>query len=274
VVDVRVAQPGPRHPYSGAVLIIVPSSETKRAAPNRGKPVSLEGLSFPALNEVRAGILEALIKTSAQPDALARLFAGDSLAGEVDRNLHLRGLPVRPALEVYTGTLHGGLDAATLSPSAARRARTRIVIASALFGLLRPADRIPPYRLNICAHLVGLDGLEATWRTVMPDVLAEAAGPRGVILDLRAASYQAMGMPTGMAHRVVTLRADGADGGRVGNVFVKRARGEAARHLLESGKDPATPKALAAVLGERWPVRLDPPARPGRPWTLALLLPV
>ena len=254
------------------MLIIVPSSETKRAAPARGKPVSLEALSFPALNEVRARVLDALIRTSARPDALARLFTGDSLADEVDRNLHLRGLPTRPALEVYSGTLHGGLDAATLSPSAARRAKTRVVVASALFGLLRPADRIPPYRLNVMAHLVGMDGLEATWRAVLPDVLAEAAGPKGVILDLRAASYQAMGMPTGLADRVVTLRADGADGGRVGNVFVKRARGEAARHLLESGKDPATPKALAAVLGERWPVRLDPPAKPGKPWTLALLL--
>ena len=254
------------------MLIIVPSSETKRAAPARGKPVSLEALSFPALNEVRTRVLDALIRTSARPDALARLFTGDSLADEVDRNLHLRGLPARPALEVYSGTLHGGLDAATLSPSAARRAKTRVVVASALFGLLRPADRIPPYRLNLMAHLVGMDGLEATWRAVLPDVLAEAAGPKGVILDLRAASYQAMGMPTGLADRVVTLRADGADGGRVGNVFVKRARGEAARHLLASGKDPATPKALAAVLGERWPVRLDPPAKPGKPWTLALLL--
>lgn len=262
-----------RCPYSGAVLIIVPASETKRAAPARGKPIALEALSFQALSEVRARVLDALILTSARPDALARLFAGDSLAGEVDRNLHLRGLPVRPALEVYTGTLHGALDAATLSPSAARRARTRVVIASPLFGLLRPADRIPPYRLNILAHLVGMDGLETTWRTVLPDVLAEAAGPKGVILDLRAASYQAMGMPTGLADRVVTLRADGADGGRVGNVFVKRARGEAARHVLESGRDPASPRALAAVLAERWPVRLDPPARPGRPWTLALLLP-
>ena len=254
------------------MLIIVPSSETKRAAPARGKPVSLEALSFPALNEVRTRVLDALIRTSARPDALARLFTGDSLADEVDRNLHLPGLPARPALEVYSGTLHGGLDAATLSPSAARRAKTRVVVASALFGLLRPADRIPPYRLNLMAHLVGMDGLEATWRAVLPDVLAEAAGPKGVILDLRAASYQAMGMPTGLADRVVTLRADGADGGRVGNVFVKRARGEAARHLLASGKDPATPKALAAVLGERWPVRLDPPAKPGKPWTLALLL--
>jgi cytoplasmic iron level regulating protein YaaA (DUF328/UPF0246 family) len=254
------------------VLIIVPSSETKREPPARGRPVALDALSFPGLIEVRSRVLEALIATSARPDALKRLLAGDSLAGEVDRNTHLRGLPVRPAIEVYTGTLHAGLDAATLSPTAARRARSRLVIASALWGLLRPSDRIPAYRLNICARLIGVEDLEATWRAVIPDALAEAAGRRGVIFDLRSASYQAMGMPAGLADRTVTLRADGADGGRIGNVFVKRARGQAARHVLESGADPRTPDALAAVLAERWPVRLDPPLRPGRPWTVALLL--
>ena len=256
------------------MLIIVPSSETKREPPVRGRPVSLDTLSFPALTEVRTRILDALIATSAQPNALRRLLAGNSLDNEVYRNTHLRGLPVRPALEVYTGTLHAGLDAATLSPAAARRARSRLVIVSALWGLLRPADRIPPYRMNVCARLIGMEPLEPTWRTVIPDALAGAAGGRGVILDLRSASYQALGMPTGLADRTVTLRVDGADGGRIGTVFAKRARGQAARHLLESGADPRTPEALAAVMARRWPVRLDAPERPGKPWTLALLVSV
>ncbi|MFN8631965.1 MAG: peroxide stress protein YaaA, partial [Chloroflexota bacterium] len=225
------------------------------------------------LNGVRAHMLEALISTSSEPDALKRLLAGDSLADEVDRNTQLRGLPTRPVLEVYTGTLHGGLDYASLSPGALRRAKTRVVIASALFGLLRPGDRIPPYRMNICSRLQGIDGVEATWRTVLPAALAEAAGPRGPIFDLRSASYQAAGIPSALADRWITMRADGADGGRVGNVFIKRARGEAARHLLESGRDPSTPERLAAILAERWDVNLTPPPRAGKPWTLALLLP-
>jgi uncharacterized protein len=259
--------------YSGAVLIIVPSSETKREPPARGRPVALDELSFPALTAVRTRVLDALIDTSSRADARTRLLAGASLSDEVDRNAHLRGLPARPVLEVYTGTLHGGLDAATLSPAAVRRARTRLVVASTLWGLLRPSDRIPPYRLNICARLVGIEHLEPTWRAVIPDVLGEAARPRGVVLDLRSASFQAMGMPTGLAERTVTLRVDGADGGPIANVFVKRGRGQVARHLLESGEDPRNPQALAEVLAERWPVRLEPPERSGRPWTMAILVP-
>ena len=71
----------------------------------------------------------------------------------------------------------------------------------------------------------------------------------------------------------MTLRVDADGGGRIGNVFVKRARGQAARHVLESGAYPRDPGALAGVLGERWPVRLEPPARRGAPWTITLSLP-
>jgi cytoplasmic iron level regulating protein YaaA (DUF328/UPF0246 family) len=256
------------------VLIIVPSSETKRLPPTRGKPVALDALSFPELADVRASVLDALIQTSVRPDALSRLLVGPSFLDEVDRNTRLRQLPARPVLEVYAGTLHGGLDAATLSPAARRRASTRLVVASALWGLLRPADRIPPYRMNICARLDGIEHLEPLWRTVLPSVLAAAAGRRGVIFDVRAASYQALGMPAGFADRMVTLHVDTAAGGRVGNVFTKRVRGEAARFLLESGEDPRNPTELAALLAQRWPTRLEEPVRPGRPWSVTLSLPL
>ncbi len=259
-------------PYSPRMLIIVPSSETKGPPPAHGLPVVLEALSFPVLMAMRSAVLDALIATSAGPDALERLLVGPSIAGDVRRNTRLRDLPASPVLEVYAGTLHDGLDAATLSPAARERAARDVIVVSALWGALRTSDRIPPYRLNVCARLVGVDRLEPGWRTVLPDVLAEAAGPGGAILDLRASSYQALGMPSGLGDRMATIRLapDGPDGRRVGNVIVKRVRGQAARHLLESGADPADPAQLAEVLADRWPVRLDPPARAGRPWTITV----
>jgi cytoplasmic iron level regulating protein YaaA (DUF328/UPF0246 family) len=254
------------------VLIVVPPSESKRPPPEEGHPVSLDELSFPALTERRGRLMDALIETSAAPDAFARLYVRPTKAGEVVRNLRLRELPTLPVLDVYTGPLHGGLDAASFSPATASRAADDLVVVSPLWGLLRPADRIPPYRMHPCARLIDIDDLGLGWRPILSELLADVSDPDGLMIDLRSPMLQAFGMPTGFGGRTVVLRVDQAAGGgrRIGDVVAKRVRGEAARHLLDAGTEPGDPDALADVLAERWPVRLAEPAGPGAAWTLTL----
>lgn len=256
------------------MLILLPPSESKAAPARRGRPVDVGALSFPELTPTRERLLDALVATTAEPDALRRLFAGPSLADEVARNLRVRELPARPALEVYTGVLYDALDAATLSTGAKRRAASRLVVVSGLWGALRPTDRIPPYRLNICAHLVGMPALEPLWRRHLPGTLAAAAGARGVVVDCRSGSYQAAGMPAGLGDRTAVVRVlrDAAGRRSVVSHAAKHTRGLVTRELLESGTDPRTPAELADVLAGRWPVELAEPVRQGRPWTLDVIV--
>ena len=254
------------------MLIILPPSETKLPPPESGSPLDLDRLSFLSLTAMRERIMNALAATSQRPDALRRLMVRPSLGGEVARNEHLRDLPTRRAVDTYAGPLYEGLDAGSWSSHAEKRAGRQVVIVSALWGALRPADRIPPYRLNVCAWLVGMDRLEPAWRTFLPPILTDAAAQRGPVLDLRSRVYQAVGRPTGLDDQSVTLRIRPSPGGpaHIGNVIAKRVRGEAASHLLSSVADPEDPLDIADLLAARWSLEVDPPAGRNRTWTITL----
>lgn len=263
------------------MLIIVPPSEAKARTPATGPPVDLDALSFPELGPTRLRVLEALAATSEDPDALRRLHVRPSFAEDVARNTAILERATRPARDVYTGPLHAGLDLASLPEEAARLADRTVVINSALWGLLRPDDWIPTYRVHVFAHLLGPDGhpvgrMDRIWKSVVPDALARAAGS-GLVVDLRSGSNQMTGRATGLDRRAVTLRVEqNAALGRIGDVVAKRVRGHAAHHLLErmaaTGAEPRLPDELAALLGERWPVELEAPRTREPTWTLTLFV--
>src|SRR3546814_467189 len=148
-------------PYPDPVLILLPPSEGK-AAPTRGKPLDLSGLGAPGLTDARAsviGSLVALCSSAKEPgtpatddDRVARaaqvLGLGATQLDLVALNASLESDPPARADHVYTGVLFDALGFATLSPAAKRRATTRVAVTSSLFGLVRPSDHIPSYRLS------------------------------------------------------------------------------------------------------------------------------
>lgn len=258
------------------MLVVLPPSESKAAAPRRGSPVDLDRLSFPELTDARKRVLEALIDASARPDAGELLGTGPSLAGEVARNVSLGTSPARPAHAVYTGVLYDALGWPSLPAGARRRGGHRVLIASALWGFLRPNDRVPAYRLSIEAELPGLGPLARFWRAELPAVLAAAAGRRGLLVDCRSAPYAAAApVSAALGHRSVAVRVLREQAGQrtVVSHLAKHTRGEVARHLLEHADDPGTPARLADAVARRWPVELREPARPGSGWVLDVVLP-
>lgn len=242
------------------MLILLPPSEGK-TAPRRGKPLDLASLSAPSLTVARSRALQSLVRLcrADAADAAATLGLGSSQLDLVARNAALDSAPTARADAIYTGVLYDALDFATLSTAARRRATSRVAVTSALFGLVRPGDRIPAYRLSGDAALPDVGPVAGLWRDALGPAVTDGMG-RGLLVDLRSSAYAAFWRPTkDLAPRVATVRVLHESGGKrtVVSHFNKATKGRIVRALLEDGADPRTPRALAETLTRLgWAVEL------------------
>ncbi|MGA8255462.1 MAG: peroxide stress protein YaaA [Nocardioides sp.] len=249
------------------MLIVLPPSEGK-TAPRRGKPLALDSLSSPSLSAPRSQVLEALVDLCASdPEkAAAVLEVPKSQLELVDLNARVSSSPTARADAVYTGVLYDALGFATLSSAAKRRATSRVAITSTLFGLVRPGDRIPAYRLSGDASLPELGSVAGLWREHLGPAMTESMGT-GLLVDLRSSMYAAFWRPPAdLARRVATVRVLHESHGKrsVVSHFNKATKGRIVRALLEDGRDPRTPTRLADVLRDLgWTVEVGDPTAKG-----------
>jgi uncharacterized protein len=199
-----------------AVLVLLPPSEGK-SAPTAGDPVDLEALVYPALTKARERLIRGVDHSLAQA-------------------------PAAPAAEIYTGVLFGQLRLPELDAAA----QSRVLIASALWGVVRPTDRIPTYKLNMGGRVRRLKGgLAAFWRPL----LAKQLPDEGLVLDMRSGGYAAAWQPRNATVLTVRGFTEGEDGTRtVISHMVKRIRGDVARIVLEDGSEPESPEDIHALV--------------------------
>lgn len=201
-----------------------------------GPPLDLGALSFPQLTRTRAALVADVQRLARRsPAELSRalgLSAGQ--AAELARDTVLTSAPTSPALEVYSGIVYDNLGYPTLDRAARRRADTSLVVASALFGLLRPTDRIPAYRLSggtvLPGQPQGKGGLGSRWRPVLEPLLA---GLGELVVDLRSGDYAKLARVPG-AVQVRVLRDAGGTRSVVSHDN-KWTKGRLARALCEHG---------------------------------------
>ncbi|MGA5465353.1 peroxide stress protein YaaA [Mycobacterium sp. NPDC050041] len=227
------------------MIVLLPPSETKRAGGD-GPPLRLETLRSPELNPARGDLVDDLVALAADRAASrSALGLSEKQDTEIDRNAALRTAPTLPALVRYTGVLYDALDIGSLGGAAASRARARLAVGSALFGLLRADDQVPAYRLSADSKLPGRSTLAAHWRPSLEPLLAELAVD-DLIVDLRSGSYAALGrLPDAVRVDVVSERADGKRS--VVSHFNKAHKGRLARVLSGSRAEPDDAGKVAAV---------------------------
>jgi cytoplasmic iron level regulating protein YaaA (DUF328/UPF0246 family) len=225
------------------MLILLPPSEGK-ATPAVGDPLELDSLAFATeLGESRAALLDALERLAkvSNKKAVEMLGVSKGQAAEVAIDVGLRSAPAAAAAEIYTGVLYERLGLGTLPV----RARRRVLIASALWGVIRPDDRIPYYRFSSKARLKKIGPPVSFWRdplaTAMPDE------PGELVVDMRSGAYAAAWKPRQAT--LLAVRAFSANAGKRKPVshMAKAVRGDVARALLLARKPPTDSETAAAV---------------------------
>ncbi|WP_018685947.1 peroxide stress protein YaaA [Actinokineospora enzanensis] len=235
------------------MLVLLPPSETKSEGGD-GAPLDLATLSFPELTPARERIATALVNLSGDLAAsLAALGLSDRQVDEVERNAELFTSPTRPALQRYTGVLYDAMEIGKFTKAQRRRADGRLVVASALFGVVRAADPIPAYRLSGATVLPPLGGLRGVWRADLEKTLSTVDD---LVVDLRSGAYANLAdIPNAVTVRVVT---EGA-GGRRKTVshFNKAYKGKLAAVLATVPREPGSVRGIVSV-AKAAGMRLEP----------------
>lgn len=227
------------------MIVLLPPSETKRDG-GEGHPLDLASIGIPLLTPMRATLVnEVLDLVRDRAAARAALGLSEKQDFEIDRNAALLTSPTMPAISRYTGVLYDALDVDSLRGSAAMRARSVLMIGSALFGMVRAIDPIPAYRLSAGSKLPDRPSLAARWKPSLERVLHDWSGHH-LIVDLRSGAYAALGRaPEAVTVDVVSEKPDGTRA--VVSHFNKAHKGRLARALVSSRAEPDDAAQVAAI---------------------------
>ena len=165
-----------------------------------------------------------------------------------------------PAIEIYDGVLYQGLNWKTLSAAEQKRANSKALIVSAVFGLVKPLDQIFSYKEKIDNKL---------WRDAIAQVVAKFSDE--LIIDCRSSTYKGV-WPINSANTIEVRVFQVVAGERkVITHMSKKYRGELTRHLLTQATDPITPAEVQRMAAQLFECELHPPAD-AQPWALDLLI--
>lgn len=147
----------------------------------------------------------------------------------------------RPAVFAFNGDVYEGLDAKTLSPAQLEWAQAHLCILSGLYGVLRPLDRMQPYRLEMGTALANARGsnLYAFWGTRIASYLQRrlASDRTPVVVNLASHEYFKAVDRKALKARVIDCVFEDWKGGqyKIISFHAKRARGLMARYAATRG---------------------------------------
>jgi len=234
------------------LMVISPAKAMNFAAPDRVLP-----LTTPALKDDIAELDSVTRKL--RPRDLRRLMdISDKLADLNYQRFQAFDPSVEEGLQAavaFNGDVYMGLSARTLDAKAFAWAQEHLRILSGLYGLLRPADVIQPYRLEMGVQLKTRRGksLYQFWGDRISRMLNEAAeGQKDkTLVNLASQEYFGAVDVKALSIPVVTCKflEDRGEVTKQISFMAKKARGLMARYAIDNRIDRAEGLRTFAVEG-------------------------
>ena len=222
------------------MLMVISPAKSLDETPLKALPIEA---TEPALLQ-DADVLARIMQQKA-PDELADLMKlSDKLATLNFERYQAWQVPfpeeaAKPALYLFKGDVYQGLDASTLKPSGVQYAQRHLAILSGLYGLLRPMDRILPYRLEMGTKLANPAGkdLYAYWRGRITPLLNARLAESGSseLVNLASNEYWKAVDAKNVEGTIITpVFKDWKNGQyKVISFYAKKARGMMARWAID-----------------------------------------
>jgi len=217
-------------------------------------PAAIAALATEPVFMARSAELIGLLRQRSVADVAALMDLSEPLATlNVERyaawSPQMTPANSKPAALAFDGDVYGGFDAKHLTRADWVWAQQHVAILSGLHGVLRPLDRLQPYRLEMGTSLANPRGrdLYAYWGDGIAEHLNEriATDPTPVIINLASNEYfRAADRKQVLRPRVIDCVFEDWKNGeyKIISFFAKRARGLMARHAVK--KRVKTPAGL------------------------------
>jgi len=235
-------------------LILLPPSEGK-ASGGEGLPLDLESLSFGEFNKSRALLIKSIEQLSRKPKAAHKTLGVKGVALDKARtdNADVMSSPTQPAIERYTGVMYEAIDYQSLDDSAKRIFSKSTLIMSGLFGMVRPFDLIPTYKLKMGAKVRLNKSCSTIWKPLITKSLAQST-EADVIWDLLPNEHSAAWDPAKVACdvRFTVKFLEDQGGGQLRTVshWSKLLKGALIRYLVTNPVEASSASSALELLAD------------------------
>lgn len=221
-------------------VLISPAKTLNEEAENRDLPHSM-----PVFTKESAEIA-SYMKTLKPADLKALMGISDKLADlnqerfeKWQENFDVS--VVKQSVLTFQGDVYQGLNAGTLSEDSLDFAQKHLRILSGLYGILRPMDKMQPYRLEMGTKMPfnGFKNLYDFWGSKITDYIneeQEKLGSSAPLVNLASNEYFKVVKPKQLNMEVITpvFKDFKTDKYKVISFFAKKARGLMARYIIEN----------------------------------------